>query len=106
MLSRRVFLVSTAACGVAGCASIVTPVPTGGGALPADFIDQVITIVRAGCGIYTGYTPEVTSIAQVVSAMFGAAALATVSAIAGAVNAVATALCAAVAPAPLATSAV
>jgi hypothetical protein len=101
MLTRRVFLSSAAACGLAGCASVVTPVP-GGGSLPIDFIDQVIAIVRAGCGIYTGYAPTVTSIAQVVSAMFGAAALATVSAIAGAVNAVASALCAAAAPAPAA----
>jgi len=102
MWSRRTFLVSTAAASLAGCASVVTPVPPGGGALPSDFIDQVIAIVRAGCGVYTGYAPTVTSIAQVVAAMFGSAALATVSAIAGAVNAVASALCAAAAPAPAA----
>ena len=100
-LSRRTFLISTAASSLVGCASVVTPVPTGGGALPTDFVDQVIAIVRAGCGIYAGYAPTVTAIAQVTAAMFGAAALATVSAIAGAVNAVASALCAAAAPAPL-----
>ena len=102
MLSRRMFLVSTAASGLAGCASVVTPVPPGGGGLPPDFIDSVIAIVRAGCGVYTGYAPTVTAIAQVVAAMFGAAALATVDAIAGAVNAVASALCAATAPTPAA----
>lgn len=104
MISRRAFLVSTAASGLslAGCASVVTPVPTGGGSLPTDFVDAVISIVRAGCGFYVGYAPTVTSIAQVVAAMFGSAALATVDAIAGAVNAVASALCAATAPVPAA----
>ena len=101
MLTRRMFMVSTAACSVAGCGSFITTNPTGGVTIDPAFVDAVINIVRAGCGIYTGYAPTVTSIAQVVSAMFGAAALATVSAIAGSVNAVATALCAAAAPAPV-----
>ena len=101
MLSRRAFLVSTAACSVAGCGSFITTNPTGGVTIDPAFVDAVTNIVRGGCGIYTGYAPTVTSIAQVVSAMFGAAALATVSAIAGSINSVATALCAAAAPAPL-----
>ena len=101
MLSRRMFLVSTAACSVAGCGSFITTSPTGSVTIDPAFVDAVINIVRAGCGIYTGYAPTVTSIAQVVSAMFGTAALATVSTIAGAVNSVATALRAAAAPAPV-----
>ena len=64
------------AASVAGCGSFITTSPTrvGDNVDPA-FVDAVINIVRAGCGIYTGYAPTVTSIAQVVSAMFGAAAL-------------------------------
>lgn len=102
MISRRAFLGSAAACGIAGCAPVVVTTPTGTVTVDPGFLDAVINIVRAGCGLYQGFAPTVNSVIQVATLMFGGPALAVISTIAGAVNSVATALCAAAAPAPLA----
>jgi len=94
MLSRRnVLLGGVAAVGLAGCSTINWPNVQ---AQWNSWVDQVTALVAKGCNIGTGYIPTVETIAAAVAALFGPAAVATVTAISGSVAQVASELCSAI----------
>lgn len=101
MLTRRALLSgaapAAAAIGLAGCA---TPFVINGTINPA-FVDQVIATLQSICNNGLPFIPTASAIADVVASLFGPAAVGSVQLIAGAVNQVAVAICAAV-PVPTA----
>ena len=83
-----------------GC---VTNPTTGQLEINPAFVDGVISVLQSGCAVGLAFIPTVTSVADVVAALFGPAAVATVQLINGAVNQVASALCSAI-PTPVPSS--
>lgn len=80
---------------LAGCVTN----PAGGYELNPAFIDAVISTLQSGCAVGTAFIPTASSIAAVVAALFGPAAVATVQFVSGAITAVANEICSAVPPA-------
>lgn len=99
MLTRRTLLASAApavALGLAGCtaaqqAQITTAYD--------NFLAQVQSIVASGCSVATGFIPAIPSIEAVVNILYPGLGTA-VAGVAGAINAVASALCGATSTTP------
>jgi len=103
-MTRRKLL-SGAAVGVpalalAGC---TTNPLTGAVEISPAFVDSVVSALQVGCTVLS-FIPTATSVANVVAALFGPAAIAAVQLISGSVAAVANEICGAVPPAPTAQS--
>lgn len=103
MLSRRTFLAGTAIvpAGLA-LASCTTNPTTGQLEINPAFVDEVVSLLQSGCAVGLSFIPTVSTVASVVAALFGPAAVATVQVITGAAEQVAAAICSAIPTAPAA----
>ena|ERR1700691_633251 len=97
MLSRRTFLASTAIvpAGLA-LASCATNPTTGQLEINPAFVDDVISLLQSGCAAGLAFIPTVSTVANVVAALFGPAVVATVQLVTGAAEQVASAICSAI----------
>ena len=101
-MTRRKLLSGVVAGGAAlGVANCSTNPLTGAVEISPAFVDSVVSALQVGCTVIS-FIPTATSVANVVAALFGPAAIAAVQLISGSVAAVANEICGAVPPAPAA----